>query len=251
MNVTYAIAHTGAATVPYMAAELTAGDRLLQLREQAHLSLREAAGRSGLSHGHIREIEKIPGKAENMTASTMRGLAIAYGTTVEHIVRIATGRPLPPTDDRQLPTSPLLVDLGGSVMVRYMGDVSAGLLSVGTDEPVRMMEIPTAFLGGYAPDDVYALRVNGNSMLSDDARRSIADGSIVLVNEHLQPLAGQLVVVWLHDQDLGVIKAWNPKGDGVWLVSYNGEHAPIHVDEASPGTLHGVVIGHWTRAPGF
>ncbi len=85
--------------------------------------------------------------------------------------------------------------------------------------------------------------MNGNSMLSDDARRSIADGSIVLVNEHLQPLAGQLVVVWLHDQDLGVNKAWNPKGDGLWLVSYNGEHAPIHVDEASPAPCTALSLG--------
>lgn len=115
-------------------------------------------------------------------------------------------------------------------MIRYMGEVSAGLLGNGAAEPPQMIEVPSAFLESYSPDDVYALRVNGSSTLSGDARRNIADGSIVLVNERLQPLDGQMVVAWLHDEDLGVIKAWRPKGERVWLVSYNGKHPPIAVD---------------------
>lgn len=251
IDVTCVIAHIGGARLYPMTPDPTPGDKLRLLREAASLSLREASALSGISHSHIREIERIPGKAENMTASTMRGLGNAYGVTVEQIVRIATGRAVMPReeDGRDRPAG--AQGIGGTVMVRFMGDVSAGLASFGTESEPKMLEVPTIFLEGFEPKDVFALRVNGASMLSDDARKNIADGSIVLVNEQIKPLPGQLVVCWLHNEDLGVIKSWKPDGDRSWLVSYNGEHPPIRVDETAPATLYGVVIGHWTRAPGI
>lgn len=82
-----------------MAGDPTAGDQLFESRDRAGLSLREAAARSGLSYGHIREIEKLAGRAESMTANTVRSLAVTYGVSVGQIVRIATGRSLPVTDE--------------------------------------------------------------------------------------------------------------------------------------------------------
>lgn len=82
------------------------------MRNAAKLSLLEAATRSGLSHGHIRELEKITGKAENMTASTMRGLAVAYRVTIEQIVRIATGMAAPPNALINQARPALAMDLG-------------------------------------------------------------------------------------------------------------------------------------------
>lgn len=175
--VMYVIAHTQAATLPFMAADLTAGDRLYELRDRAGLSLREAAARSGLSYGHIREIEKLPGKAENMTANTMRGLAVAYGVSVEQIVRIATGRPLPITNEpvdivhndspKRLP--------GGLVMVPVYGYANGG-------RPTEYgIPVDPELVRG---ENTRAYQVEGNSMDTgtDDG---IKDGEWVLVDTSL------------------------------------------------------------------
>lgn len=201
-----------------MAAEQTAGDRLFELRDRAGLSLREAAARSGLSYGHIREIEKLPGKAENMTASTMRGLAVAYGVTVEQIVRIATGRPMPVTSEpvevvhgsgpRRL--------VGGLIFVPVMGSANGGRPTEYGVLPVK----PSMVRG----DNTRAYEVDGDSMTAADGS-GIHDGDWVLVDTSLTaPINGKVFLLEIIGDGMAVKRLrqvgadWlfmsdNPKGE--------------------------------------
>lgn len=93
------------------------------------------------------------------------------------------------------------------------------------------------------------MEVTGDSMVSEDARLTIPPGSVVVVHESLQPRPGAVVVAWLEDEDLGVLKVYKRHGDGaVWLLSHNTEHPPILVSDETPASIRGVMIGHWTPA---
>lgn len=140
---------------------------------------------------------------------------------------------------------------GGAHPVRFVGSVSAGLTGDGIAMPIDWIHVADQFLGDHRARDLFALEVTGDSMVSEDTRLTIPPGSIVIVHEHLQPRPGSVVVAWLDDQDLGVLKVYKRQGDGaVWLLSHNSEHEPIKVSDETPATIRGVMIGHWTPAQG-
>lgn len=135
--------------------------------------------------------------------------------------------------------------------VRFLGSVSAGLDGDGVADAIDYLGVADYFLGEYDPDDLYLLEVTGDSMVSDDARQYVPPGSIIIVHEHLVPEPGQVIVAWLDNEDMGVLKVYEEKDGETWLVSYNASHAPIKVTEETPASLRGVMVANWTKAPGF
>ena len=235
----------------------TPGELLQQLREKRGItSVREAGRRTGLSHTTISNYEAAA-RPIGMRNDTLRRLSRAYSVPRSLIDQIAAGAisQLPENlDQLQQEDSPKQPDTrvkGRIHPVRFLGSVSAGLNGDGVSLPVDYLAVADFFLKNYDSDDVYALEVTGDSMVSDDVRRAVPPGSIILVHERLQPLPGQVVVAWLEDQDIGVLKVYEQQDGDVWLVSHNSEHPPIRVDGDTPATVRGVMIAQWTRAPGF
>jgi transcriptional regulator with XRE-family HTH domain len=60
------------------------GGRIARLRKEHHWSLRQLAGRSGLSHVHIADLEK--GRSANPTQDTLAKLAAAFGMSSEELL---------------------------------------------------------------------------------------------------------------------------------------------------------------------
>ncbi len=137
--------------------------------------------------------------------------------------------------------------LGEIVPIRYLGDVAGGLFGSGqnVDDP-KLIEVPRFFIGTYNPADLFCLSVSGNSMASPDAKRSIPEGSLVLVHSKLERQSGRVVVCYLLDEGIGVIKTWQEAEDGTWLTSYNPDqkaYAPIALTKSTRARFCGVVIG--------
>lgn len=193
-----------------------------------------------------------------MRTETARKLARTYSAPVSLILRIASGAldELPDDLGRESVQTRDLArgsgERGGRIHpVRFLGTVSAGLTGDGVAMPIDWLSVSDYFIGGYKPEDLYALEVTGDSMVSEEARRRVPPGSIILVHERLAPEPGQLVVVWLEQQDIGVLKEYRQDDDGTWLLSRNPDYAPIYVNEGNPGLMRGVMIGHWTKGPGI
>lgn len=243
-----------------MAAErepATPGELFRQLREARKIrSVRELARRSGVSHTRLTELENATGP-ENLQSDTIRRIARALSVTPELIERIASGVMDALPDDLDAHGGPRDKSRddryrGRNYPVRYLGSVSAGFDGDGYAEPLDYLAVADFFVNDYDPDDVYALQVTGDSMVSDDVRLSIPEGSIILVHKNLAPKPGNVVVVWLEDQERGILKKFKPDEDeDIWLVSYNAKHPPTKITEETPATLRGVMIGHWAKAPGF
>lgn len=65
-----------------------------------------------------------------------------------------------------------------------------------------LVEVPASLLGKVSPDQLYALRVSGNSMI--DAM--VSDGDIVIMRHQYTAENGDMVAVWLNDTNETTLK---------------------------------------------
>ncbi|MDD9955748.1 MAG: transcriptional repressor LexA [Anaerolineaceae bacterium] len=100
-----------------------------------------------------------------------------------------------------------------------------------------MLDVAPATLGNNPPGEVFALRVQGDSMI--DAM--IADGDIVLLRRADTAQNGELVAVWLADEEATTLKRFYHEGQRVRLQPENPTMDPIYVD-AAQCRVQGVVV---------
>jgi len=115
--------------------------------------------------------------------------------------------------------------------ISIMGNIAAG-------RPIEAIEDPETFdLAAMMPDDkeVYALRVEGDSMIDD----AIADGDVVLVERREHARDGETVVAVLPDETCTLKRIYR-EADRVRLQPANEAMDPLYVDDV---TVRGVVIG--------
>jgi repressor LexA len=122
-----------------------------------------------------------------------------------------------------------------------------GVIAAGTPIPDRkdvspedVVEIPPFMLGGRRGNDVYALRVKGQSMV--DAL--IADGDIVLIKPQETAEVGEIVAVWLERERETTLKKWYPDQtrNQVRLQPANQTMEPIYT-ELSNTRIMGKLVG--------
>lgn len=115
--------------------------------------------------------------------------------------------------------------------VQILGRIAAGA-------PIETLEDPEQLeLQDLLPRDrdVYALRVQGQSMVDD----GIQDGDLVLVERRQNARDGEMVVAVLPDEE-ATLKRLYTEPDGYRLQPANAAMQPIHVPEVE---IRGVVIG--------
>jgi repressor LexA len=122
-------------------------------------------------------------------------------------------------------------DQGSGVSLPVLGKIAAG-------SPIETIEEPEQLdFADLVPDgkDVYALEVQGESMIDD----AIANGDIVLIERRQSARDGETVVAVLPDGD-ATLKRFYREGKQFRLQPANSTMSPIIVDEVE---IRGVVIG--------
>jgi SOS-response transcriptional repressor LexA len=109
-----------------------------------------------------------------------------------------------------------------TLRIPIAGTVSAGLRSVNVSDATDHLALDPGLPGlrGRASTNLVALRVNGDSMVSDRASNSIRPGAHVIVELGALPSNGDIVAAWLPDRDTAVIKEFR-EGSDVVLRSLN------------------------------
>jgi repressor LexA len=92
----------------------------------------------------------------------------------------------------------------------------------------NLIEVPPTMLGGHDPEEVFALRVRGDSMI--DAM--IQEGDIVLMHKQAVYSKGDMVAVWLDERNETTLKYFYPEGDSVRLQPAHPTMDPIIVKAA-------------------
>lgn len=118
-----------------------------------------------------------------------------------------------------------------------LGTVGAGLRDVdySMEHPTDYLSIDphTSGIRGRPTKNLVVFNVNGDSMLSERASRSIPNGSQVIVELGASPENGDIVVAWLPEHETAAIKrygeedavlrSYNPRGPAFRLVDGEAE----------------------------
>ncbi|MEM9950803.1 MAG: transcriptional repressor LexA [Chloroflexota bacterium] len=89
-----------------------------------------------------------------------------------------------------------------------------------------MLDIPPFLLGGVDPSEVFALEVEGDSMI--DAM--ISEGDIVLLRHTQTAVNGEMVAVWLPEKGETTLKYFYKEGAQIRLKPAHPTMADIYVD---------------------
>ena len=135
--------------------------------------------------------------------------------------------------DREVSRAIELLQAGGrrarTVRVPVLGKIAAGLpipmppeTPAAAGEHTDYVEVTEGQIGGR--NDVFALRVEGNSMI--DAL--INDGDVVIMQATRSCDDGEMVAVWLRDENETTLKRFFREGDRVRLQPMNTAMGPIY-----------------------
>lgn len=114
-----------------------------------------------------------------------------------------------------------------AVSVPMSGKIVAGEPVPAYDaDASETIEVTPAMLGRADSKDVFALRVNGDSMM--DAM--IADGDIVLLRRQETANNGDMVAVWITSREETTLKHFYNEGERIRLQPANPYLEPIYVD---------------------
>lgn len=114
------------------------------------------------------------------------------------------------------------------VAVPLVGQIVAGEPVPPFEASGEEIEVTPAMLGNTEAEDVFALRVKGDSMI--DAM--IADGDIVLLRRTSTARNGEMVAVWLDERGETTLKRFYQEQDRIRLQPENPTMQPIYVHPA-------------------
>jgi SOS-response transcriptional repressor LexA len=163
------------------------------------------------------------------------------------------------TEARSLPPGAQAVEPVEAVRVRFLGTVQAidvtRLRNGGTElladgETVRCtLDIANRYPG----EDLFALKVSGNSMACRKVHKEIPEGCFVLFHRRIEPRPKDIVVAWIPELGLdgeGVLKEMGRPGETFALESYNEEGLRLPAREYPRMEIQGVYLGHWLAQEG-
>jgi transcriptional regulator with XRE-family HTH domain len=210
-------------SLPVMSRSKTSGDRIRELRERLKLSFREAAKRTGLSHGTIQQLEKRVGRWDRVEAATLEGLARGYGVALETVQRIAQDKEpaASQVNDLLRDLEPFQVHPDWLIFPVY-GSVSAG---DEMPEPIsgEAAYIPreTLIRKGANPETVRAYKINGNCLTSEEAKTAekLAAGDYVAIDYEKEYEVGDVVLGWWPEKSTMVIIRYGVDSEDTILYS--------------------------------
>lgn len=125
--------------------------------------------------------------------------------------------------------------------IPVIGTVSAGLREVDVSDAEDHIGLDPNLPGvrGRSSANLVALRVNGDSMVSERAGQSIKNGAHVIVELGSIPRGGDIVAAWLTDKETAVLKEYREGPDTI-LRSFNPV-GPVFRLGDEPFEVRGVV----------
>ncbi len=131
-----------------------------------------------------------------------------------------------------------------SVRVRWLGYIAGGLpiaipnQAEFTAYPDQFVTALMSMLGPNDPDNLFSLTVKGDSMV--DA--NISDGDTVIFKPSEEARNGEMVAVWLADENTTTLKYFHRDSSGITLRPANPAYQPIKIDRPEQVRIQGKVV---------
>lgn len=180
-----------------------------------------------LTQTTVSELERGKYGPGDLTAARLSALARGLNWTVNEL-ETATGLHLGLTSPDPDQSARDLVKMGAfpinkEYLIPVLGDVAAGGRNhefIDVENSDEKVDVGRELAERYGLSHLYGLYVTGDSMYSERARYSVPDGSLLIVHRELEPVRGDIVIAYIEDLDLGVVKEYGEAED-VTLSSYN------------------------------
>ncbi|AKU90511.1 transcriptional repressor LexA [Vulgatibacter incomptus] len=126
-----------------------------------------------------------------------------------------------------------------TVEVPVLGRVAAGAPILAEESFDSSVRVDPSMLGRATRDEVFALRVKGDSMIGD----GILDGDLLFVRRQQTARKGEIVVAMIEGE--ATVKRYYPEGDKVRLQPSNPRLQPIYIrrQDARDAAILGVAVG--------
>ena len=140
-------------------------------------------------------------------------------------------------------TPAMIPGQGDTVGVPVLGRVAAGAPILADENPEATVYVDRFFVGPTREDQLYALRVSGDSMVE----AGIHDGDYIFVRKQLQARRGDIVVAMIDGE--ATVKRYEPDGDVIRFVPENSSMEPIVVRKSDfrATSLLGIVVGVYRK----
>jgi repressor LexA len=131
-----------------------------------------------------------------------------------------------------------------AVRVRWLGYIAGGQpISVPNQAefsayPDQFVTALMSMLGPNDPEDLFSLTVQGDSMV--DA--NISDGDTVIFKPSQEARNGEMVAVWLADENTTTLKYFHRDSSGITLRPANPAYLPIKIDRPEQVRIQGKVV---------
>ncbi|NLX10841.1 MAG: transcriptional repressor LexA [Chloroflexi bacterium] len=177
----------------------------------------------------IREIGKHVGIASTSVVNYNLNKLVERGY-IERQPEVSRGLRLVSQTSEEMPVQ--YADLASLVPVPMVGKIaaSAPVPLPGEDfgyyyDADDVIEVPQSLIGAFQGQDLFALRVTGDSMI--DAM--VAEGDIIVLNRQNTAKNGDMVAVWLSERGETTLKKYFLEGRQVRLQPANPMMDPIYV----------------------
>jgi repressor LexA len=132
----------------------------------------------------------------------------------------------------------------GAVPVRWWGYIAGGQPIVAPEQadfaayPNRFVSVLMSMLGPNDPEKLFALTVKGDSMV--DA--NISDGDTVIFKPTQDAGNGDMVAVWLAEENTTTLKYFHKDASGIMLKPANPAYKPIMISRPEQVRIQGKVV---------
>jgi repressor LexA len=208
-----------------------------------HLKALERKGylrREGLKSRALRPVELDEGAASSDPA-----VAPPFASSAAASSAAASVHALPSRGAVGNVVPALVPSADDTVEIKVLGRVAAGSPILADEHAEATVYVDRFFVGSSPSDQLYALRVSGDSMIE----AGIHDGDYIFVRKQLQARRGDIVVAMIDGE--ATVKRYEPDGDVIRLVPENSSMEPIVVRRSDfrSTSLLGIVVGVYRKLP--
>ena len=184
---------------------------------------------------------------ENFIPPTVREIGAAVGlkstsTVHMHLQNLAAKGLIILTPSKQrsitLPKSAAPVSAMSGMSIPLVGSVAAGQPILAEENIQDYLSVPESFLRGRRPGEVFALNVQGESMIEIGIR----DGDTLIVDKETEVFEGDIIIARVSGETATVKRLYFEKEEKIRLPPENQSMEPIIVD-ASDVAIDGKVVG--------
>ena len=184
---------------------------------------------------------------ENFIPPPVREIGAAVGlkstsTVHMHLQNLAAKGLIILTPSKQrsitLPKSAAPVSAMSGMSIPLVGSVAAGQPILAEENIQDYFSVPESFLRGRRPGEVFALNVQGESMIEIGIR----DGDTLIVDKETEVFEGDIIIARVSGETATVKRLYFEKEEKIRLQPENQSMEPIIVD-ASDVAIDGKVVG--------